>query len=250
LFCYCCFGWTNTAVYLISILLSAARAATPHTCDGPSPRRTSGRGAGVPRAVSCLVQCLANTPHQAVHAACTASIVVLMLTEHGVHSDVCERGMHALLEGMQENSTCQALYMQGYSWGCTDEVLLHLCNVLKYKGSRLWCLNLGELHRVNRAGWEAFVAALPFTQVTHLYVSNNVAFSHSQKQKAQQQLRANRSKHMLHCSWWNERVIRKCNGCWWNPWNARDFQYSLWYKKHGGVLLVGAVFRAWRGCSK
>jgi hypothetical protein len=175
---------------------------------------------------------------------------VLRLNEHSIDSDVSERGMHAILDALQQNRTCQALYMHGHSYGCTDGVVLHLCDVLKYKTSCVWCLNMGELDNVNSAVWETFVGTLPHTQVTHLYVSENVGLSRAMKKKAQEHLRVNRTKHTLHCSWWNERVIKKCIGCWWNPWNAWEFKCSMWYKKHGGVVLVGNVFRAWRGCTQ
>jgi hypothetical protein len=217
-------------------------AATQNATE--TRHRTAGRRTGVSPAVTTFVKRLETEAETA------DDMVVIKLTEHNIRKESTEREMLALLGGMTENSTCQGLYMQGYAHGSTDRVLAKLCEVLMYSRSSLWCLNLGELDKISGTGWEHFVTMLPRTMVTHMYISENVAFSRSMKKKTQEHLRENRKKHTLHSDCRNQSVILQCIACWWNPWNANVFKADMFHKRNGARELLRMTFSTWRRWAK
>jgi hypothetical protein len=142
--------------------------------------------------------------------------VVFKLKDH-VISDINSVVFDEMIKCFHKNKVCQALYLQNISRAVGDEQLHNLIRLLKAK--KIWCLNIGENYNVSKKGWEYFCKVLPLTNITHLYVSEHIIHI-DLKNKMRDFIRANRSKHTLHCSMKNIRVIDKCTHMWWNPINA------------------------------
>lgn len=78
---------------------------------------------------------------------------------------------------------------------------------------------VGENYNITNSGWRKFCDNLPNTNITHLYVSEHV-IDIDLKNKMRDYIRMNRTKHTLHNSVSNIRVIERCTHMWWNPVNS------------------------------
>lgn len=143
---------------------------------------------------------------------------------HWIGPDANTGVLNAVLEALHENTNCQALYMQNFNEGVSDDQIDALLTILR-KGN-IWCLNLGELYKVSQKCWWRFCEELRQTHVTHLYISEHV-ISSELKTKLRDVIRANRSKHIRHKDINNLHVIERCTHCWWNPWNAASLQAAM-----------------------
>jgi hypothetical protein len=63
------------------------------------------------------------------------------------------------------------MYIQNISSAIFDTQLANFIELLKEK--QIWCVNIGENYSVTSSGWVNFCNSLPFTSVTHLYVSEH-----------------------------------------------------------------------------
>ena len=97
--------------------------------------------------------------------------VVLKLKDH-LHSDISPGVFDLIVDALQVNTVCQALYAQNMNTAIGDDQLKSILEVLKTKS--IWCVNLGENYKVSSQMWNKFCEELPKTQVTHLYVSEHV----------------------------------------------------------------------------
>jgi hypothetical protein len=142
--------------------------------------------------------------------------IVLKLKNH-VTSDINSLVLDDVIASLHKNRVCQALYVQNFSRALGDDQLDRLTKLLVKK--KIWCLNLGENYMVSIEGWTRFCDQLPFTSVTHLYVSEHI-IPLDLKNRMRANIRENRKKHNLHNSAKNLDVISKCTNMWWNPINA------------------------------
>ena len=140
-----------------------------------------------------------------------ADTVILKLKDH-LMSDINNVVLSEIISALYSNKVCQALYFQNISKAMNDEELAELVELLKKK--KIWCMNLGENYNVSNGGWTSFCNMLPFTLVTHLYVSEHV-ISTDLKNKIRANIRENRKKHDKHCSLSNIHVIERCTNMWW-----------------------------------
>ena len=88
-------------------------------------------------------------------------------------SDVTSAVLNLIIEALDVNKVCQALYVQNISKAMGDAQLKALVDVLKRK-PKLWCLNIGENYEISGEAWVWFCQSLPETNITHLYVSEHV----------------------------------------------------------------------------
>jgi len=129
----------------------------------------------------------------------------------------------AMLDALERNTNCQALYIQNFNYGMKDEQVLHLIRILQQPSCKIWCLNIGETYDVQKRTWARFTNGLEKTNVTHMYASEHT-ISGAMKEKIRETIRSNRKKHDLHVNPNNLNVIVQCTHCWWNPINARVLQ--------------------------
>jgi len=97
--------------------------------------------------------------------------IILKVKNH-IFSDINSDVLNQIIESLNENSVCQALYLQNLSEAFRDEQLTNLLSLLKTKS--IWCLNLGENYNISTRMWQTFCNELENTFVTHLYVSEHV----------------------------------------------------------------------------
>eukprot|EP00538_Stauroneis_constricta_P012826 CAMPEP_0119555054 /NCGR_PEP_ID=MMETSP1352-20130426/7375_1 /TAXON_ID=265584 /ORGANISM="Stauroneis constricta, Strain CCMP1120" /LENGTH=1374 /DNA_ID=CAMNT_0007601755 /DNA_START=86 /DNA_END=4210 /DNA_ORIENTATION=- len=128
--------------------------------------------------------------------------------------------LNAALDALEENSNCQALYIQNFNLGMRDKQLLHLLKILQQPSCKIWCINVGELYNIKNRTWEKFTKGLKKTNITHMYASEH-RISTEMKDDIRATIRNNRSKHDLHINPNNLNVIIQCTHCWWNPINAK-----------------------------
>ena len=79
----------------------------------------------------------------------------------------------------------------------------------------IWAVNVGESEFVSQPMWRAFANALPQTSVIHLYAGSEASACGELKVQMRDAIRANRSKHTMHCHKRNEDVIKQVNNMWW-----------------------------------
>ena len=131
--------------------------------------------------------------------------------------------LHAVLDALEENTTVEALYIQGFESGFFDEHLVRLAEVLRLK--RIWCLNVGENFRTSLPAWRRFCEDLRDTAVS---TCRQRAPLHRHRRQAQDESRdprdAQRDPPVTHHSL---EVIMECGNMWYNPklpkW-ARDIK--------------------------
>ena len=150
-------------------------------------------------------------------------MVVLKCKKYLPSSDTASVIVDALLDALEKNTNCQALYIQNFNTGMKDEQVLHLLRILQQPSCKIWCLNIGETYNVKRRTWAAFTNGLKQTKITHMYASEHT-ISGAMKEKIREIIRDNRKKHNMHIDPNNLEVIVQCTHCWWNPINARVLQ--------------------------
>ena len=124
------------------------------------------------------------------------------------------------LDALEDNSNCEALYIQNFNYGMCEKQVLHLLKILQQPACKIWCLNIGETYNVTTETWEAFTQGLEKTKITHMYASEHTITT-EMKDEIRETIRMNRSKHDMHINPNNLDVIIQCTHCWWNPVNAK-----------------------------
>ena len=127
--------------------------------------------------------------------------------------------LDTILDALEENTNCEALYIQNFILGMRDAQVLHLLKILQSPTCRIWCLNIGETYNVRTETWELFATGLKETNITHMYASEHT-ISNQLKDEIRETIRLNRQKHSMHKDPNNLEIIVQCTHCWWNPMNA------------------------------
>eukprot|EP00979_Chaetoceros_neogracilis_P003800 scaffold664_cov238-Chaetoceros_neogracile.AAC.5 len=167
-------------------------------------------------------------------------MVVLKCKKYLPDSDTPSVIVDALLDALESNTNCQALYIQNFNTGMCDEQFLHLLRVLQLPSCKIWCLNIGETYKVKRRTWAAFTNGLKKTNITHMYASEHT-ISSAIKEKIRETIRNNRMKHKMHIDPRNLDVIVQCTHCWWNPINAKVLQPYVRQRGYEHILLDKVV---------
>lgn len=147
-------------------------------------------------------------------------MVVLKCKKYLSDPDTPSVIVDAMLDALEKNTNCQALYIQNFNYGMKDEQVLHLLRILQQPSCNIWCLNIGETYNVKRKTWAQFTNGLKKTKITHMYASEHT-ISSAMKEKIREIIRDNRKKHDMHINPDNLEVIVQCTHCWWNPINAK-----------------------------
>jgi hypothetical protein len=147
-------------------------------------------------------------------------MVVLKCKKYLSDPDTPSVIVDAMLDALEKNTNCQALYIQNFNYGMKDDQVLHLLRILQQPSCNIWCLNIGETYNVKRKTWAQFTNGLKRTKITHMYASEHT-ISSAMKEKIREIIRDNRKKHDLHINPENLEVIVQCTHCWWNPINAK-----------------------------
>jgi len=143
--------------------------------------------------------------------------------------------MDAILNAMEENTNCEALYIQNFNEGMRDEHVKHLLRILQQPKCNIWCLNIGENYNVSDKTWELFTKGLCYTKITHMYASEHTITA-DMKEEIRFTIRENRKKHDMHINPNNLDVIIQCTHCWWNPINSKVLRPFLKKKGYEHVL--------------
>jgi len=146
----------------------------------------------------------------------------------------------AILDALERNSNCQALYIQNFNQGMRDEQILHLLRILQLPTCNIWCINIGETYNVKSRTWATFTKGLRKTKITNMYASEHT-ISSAMKEKIREIIRKNRQKHHMHNDPDNLDVIVKCTHCWWNPINASVLQPYIKQRGYEHILLDEVV---------
>jgi hypothetical protein len=147
-------------------------------------------------------------------------MVVLKCKKYLPSSDTPPVIVDTMLDALERNTNCQALYIQNFNNGMRDDQVLHLLRILQNPTCNIWCLNIGETYNVKRRTWAQFTIGLKKTKITHMYASEHT-ISSAMKEKIREIIRNNRKKHNMHIDPNNLDVIVQCTHCWWNPINAQ-----------------------------
>lgn len=162
-------------------------------------------------------------------------MVVLKMKKYVNDSAAPQIVMDAVLDALQENSNCQALYIQNFNEGMRDAQVIRLVQILAQPTCQIWCLNIGETYKVQTKTWKVFAKGLKDTNITHMYASEHT-LTPQLKDDIRNTIRNNRSKHNRHMDPNNLNVIVQCTHCWWNPINAKVLRPYL--RKHGYEYLL------------
>jgi hypothetical protein len=141
----------------------------------------------------------------------------------------------AALDALEENTNCEALYIQNFNEGMRDAQVRHLIKILQQPSCKIWCLNIGETYKVNRKTWKLFAKGLKKTKITHMYASEHT-ISGELKDYIRETIRKNRSKHNMHCDPDNLDTIIRCTHCWWNPINTKALRPHINKRGFGHIL--------------
>lgn len=141
----------------------------------------------------------------------------------------------AILNAMEENTNCEALYIQNFNEGMRDQQVIHLLRILQQPSCNIWCLNIGENYNVSDSTWERFTKGLIHTKITHMYASEHTITA-DMKDEIRFTIRENRKKHDMHINPNNLDVIIQCTHCWWNPINAKVLRPFIKKKGYEHVL--------------
>jgi hypothetical protein len=139
------------------------------------------------------------------------------------------------LNALEENSNCEALYIQNFNEGMRDSQVLHLLRILQQPSCKIWCLNIGENYNVGDETWDKFTKGLVHTKITHMYASEHT-ITQDMKEEIRETIRENRKKHNMHIDPSNLDVIIQCTHCWWNPVNAKVLRPYLKKKGYEHIL--------------
>lgn len=187
-----------------------------------------------------------------------SDMVVLKMKKYVNDPDTPQVVIDAVLDALEENTNCEALYIQvsrtsvilvyslsfsdiiafhtqNFNRGMHDTQLLHLLKVLQLRTCKIWCINIGETYNVKSSTWKKFARGLRDTNVTHMYASEHT-IDGELKDKIREIIRVNRKKHEMHCSPENLDVIVQCTHCWWNPINAKVLRPYLRSKGYEDIL--------------
>lgn len=162
-------------------------------------------------------------------------MAVLKMKKYLPDPDTKPIAIDAVLNALEKNTNCQALYIQNFNEGMRDDQVLHLIRVLQNPSCNIWCLNLGETYNVQDRTWEKFAKGLKKTKVTHMYASEHT-ITNNLKDYIRLTIRNNRSKHQMHIDPDNLDVIIQCTHCWWNPINAKILRPYLRKKGYEHLL--------------
>jgi len=143
--------------------------------------------------------------------------------------------LDTVLDALEVNTNCQALYIQNFNEGMRDEQFLHLLKILQQPTCKIWCINVGEIYKVKTRTWATFAEGLTWTNITHMYASEHV-ISSAMKEMMREIIRDNRGKHTMHIDPNNLDIIVQCTHNWWNPINATVLRPYL--KDHGYEYLL------------
>merc|ERR1712176_114065 len=102
-----------------------------------------------------------------------SDMVVLKLKKYLNNPDIAPVVMNATLDALEENTNCQALYIQNFNKAMLNEQMMHLLRILQSPKCRIWCLNIGETYNVSDKTWTKFAMGLKHTNVTHMYASEH-----------------------------------------------------------------------------
>ncbi len=100
-------------------------------------------------------------------------MVVLHLKNYICNSDILSIIMDTFLGALEENTNCQALYIQNYEKAMLDQQLLCLLGILRLRKCCILCLNIGETYKIFDVTWAKFAKGLKDTKVTHMYASQH-----------------------------------------------------------------------------
>lgn len=164
-----------------------------------------------------------------------SDMVVLKMKKYVNDPDTPQVVIDAALDALEENTNCQALYIQNFNRGVHDEQVLHLLKILQLPTCKIWCLNIGETYNVKSSTWKKFARGLRLTKVTHMYASEHT-IDGELKEYIRDTIRSNRNKHDMHCNPDNLDVIVQCTHCWWNPMNAKVLRPYLRNKGYEHIL--------------
>ena len=149
-----------------------------------------------------------------------SDMVVLKMKQHINDPNTPTVVLDAVLAALEDNTNCQALYIQNFNEAMRDEQVLHLLRILQLPHCHIWCLNIGETYNVKMKTWRIFARGLKRTKITHMYASEHT-ITPKLKDTMRNNIRANRSKHRMHIDPTNLDVIVRCTHCWWNPMRAK-----------------------------
>lgn len=152
-----------------------------------------------------------------------SDMVVLKLKKYLNDPDIPSVIMNATFGALEENTNCQALYIQNFNNAMHDDQMMHLLRILQSPKCRIWCLNIGETYNVSNKAWKKFAKGLRYTKITHMYASEHT-ITPELKEKFRDVIRDNRIKHTMHNDPNNLHVIIRCTHCWWNPINSSKLQ--------------------------
>ncbi|GAX13884.1 hypothetical protein FisN_5Lh220 [Fistulifera solaris] len=203
-------------------------------CVGPcstnwvrrSVRQPSKHALNSPRVKDLIAKLKSNDP----------DMVVLKMKKYVNDPNTPCLVIDAVLAALEENTNCEALYIQNFNEGMRDEQMMSLLQVLQRSSCNIWCLNIGETYKVKQKTWKRFAIGLKKTKITHMYASEHV-ISTELKDQIRSTIRDNRSKHSMHCDPNNLDTIVKCTHCWWNPVNTKSLRPYL--KKRGYDRILG-----------
>jgi hypothetical protein len=205
-----------------------------------------------------------------------SEMVVLKMKKYVNDPNAPPAVLDVALDALEENSNCEALYiqvsvkiveltltsvplfvvlycrvpalliviliccccpsLQNFNLGMRDDQLLHLVQILQQPTCKIWCLNVGELYNISNKSWRKFTKGLKKTKVTHMYASEHTITT-EMKDEIRETIRMNRSKHDRHINPLNLDVIIQCTHCWWNPINATVLKPYI--KKSGYEHILG-----------
>lgn len=164
-----------------------------------------------------------------------SDMVVLKMKKYINDPNVPSPVLDTVLDAMEENTNCEALYIQNFNEGMRDKQVLHLLRILQQPFCNIWCLNIGENYNVSDEVWDRFTKGLIHTKITHMYASEHMITT-DMKDEIRFIIRENRKKHDMHINPDNLDVIVQCTHCWWNPINAKVLRPYLKNKGYEHVL--------------
>lgn len=164
-----------------------------------------------------------------------SDMVVLKMKKYVNDPNAPQVVIDAALDALEENTNCEALYIQNFNEGMRDEQVLRLIKILQRPSCKIWNLNIGETYKVRAKTWRQFAQGLRDTKVTHMYASEHT-ISTELKDEIRSTIRDNRSKHSMHCDPENLNTIIRCTHCWWNPINTKSLRPYI--KKRGYEFML------------
>ena len=155
---------------------------------------------------------------------------ILHMKDYGLTDELPASIMDKLISKIGKAYTIQVLYIQNFPDGMLDAQLAHLTEVLK-KG-HIWAMNIGEAAKVSLQGWQKFAADLKYTNITHMYASENTLLTKGLKIKMMDAIRENRKTDKRHYDKSNRHIIDQVKKMWFNP--SRSPKYQRQFKPPQG----------------